>query len=365
MKKEQLHLIEQLSSAPGAPGAEHAVTQILQENLSDFNQLVDSMGNGYFTEHNTDTWRSDLTKPLVMLDCHTDEVALMVKSIYPNGALEFITLGGWAPETLVAQQMLVQNRDGDYIPAVVGSIPPHFRKGNPTGTTATEDLILDVGASSAEEVGELFGVEVGASVIPKSYFTYDPKSKIIGGKAFDNRIGCAIMAEVLRWSFKQDLPVDLVGVASTQEEVGLRGARVTAKRVDPTLAIVIEGTPADDLFLPPHKAQAVLHKGPQLRFRDNSMVAHKGFIALAREIAAEVDIPVQLAVRTGGGTNGGSIHTENWGVPTLVIGVPARYIHAPRGFVSTKDVAHTIGLIEQIIIALTPERVQRLVSPLG
>ncbi len=365
MKKEQLHLIAQLSNAPGAPGFESAVTQILQEELSNFNQLVDSMGNGYFTEHNTETWRSNIDKPLVMLDCHTDEVALMVKSIYPNGALEFITLGGWVPESLVAQQMLIQNTQGDYIPAVVGSIPPHFRQGGSSGPIKIEDLTLDVGATSGEEVSEVLGIEVGAPVIPKSYFTYDPKTKVIGGKAFDNRLGCAIMAETLRWSYGQELPVDLVGVASVQEEVGLRGATVSSRRVDPTLAIVLEGTPADDLFLPAHKAQAALHKGPQIRFRDNSMVAHQGFVRVAKEVAKEHNIPIQLAVRTGGGTDGGAIHTRNWGVPTLVVGVPARYIHAPRGFASTKDIAHTLGLIRGILTALTPDVVQSLVAPLG
>lgn len=370
MKKEQLHLIEKLSTALGAPGYETMVTQVLKDELADFTQLVDSMGNGYFTEHNTENWRSSIEKPLVMLDCHTDEVALMVKTINPNGSMEFITLGGWSPETLVAQQMLVRNQDGDYIPSIVGSVPPHFRKGGSSGGAGgsapkIEDLSLDVGATSAEEVTQLFGIEVGAPVVPKSYFTYNPKSHTIGGKAFDNRLGCAVMAEVLKWSFGRDLPVDLVGVTSTQEEVGLRGATVTARRVDPTLAIVLEGTPGDDMFLPSHKVQAALHKGPQIRFRDNSMVAHEGFVRLAKSVAKACDIPVQLAVRTGGGTNGGSIHTTNWGVPTLVVGVPSRYIHSPRGFASTKDIMHTIGLVEQIITALTPDVVQSLIAPLG
>ncbi len=365
MKKEQLHLIEKLSSAHGAPGYEGMVTQTLRDELSDFNSLVDSMGNGYFTEFNTDTWRSDIDKPLVSLDCHTDEVALMVRTINPNGSMDFVALGGWAPETLVAQQMLIRNNLGDYIPAIIGSTPPHFRKGDSSGAPSVDDMTLDVGASSAEEVFELFGIEVGAPVVPKSYFTYNPKSQIIGGKAFDNRLGCMIMAEVLTWTYQRDLPVDVVGVASTQEEVGLRGAAVSSRRVDPTLAIVLEGTPADDLFMPPHKSQATLHKGPQIRFRDTSMVAHDGFVQLAKRISKESGIPIQLAVRQNGGTNGGSIHTSNWGVPTLVVGVPARYIHAPRGFASVQDIEHTIALVQNILQSLTKDVVDLLVNPLG
>lgn len=120
---------------------------------------------------------------------------------------------------------------------------------------------------------------------------------------------------------------------STQEEVGLRGAKITAERLRPALAICLEGTPADDNFTAPDEAQGALKKGVQIRFRDGSMVAHPGLVAFARRVAEENNIPHQCAVRTGGGTNGGSIHLAPGGVPTLVLGIPgALCAHALRLF---------------------------------
>jgi putative aminopeptidase FrvX len=156
-------------------------------------------------------------------------------------------------------------------------------------------------------------------------------------KAFDDRIGVAAVLAILDELKDEDLDVDIVGTLSTQEEVGLRGANVTASRVNPDVAIVFEGTPADDVYLNQFETQAGLKKGPQVRHRDASMITHPRFLSYARGIAKQEGIMFQDAVRTGGGTDAGSIHVNNVGVPSIVIGIPARYIHTHHSFCSYDD----------------------------
>ena len=157
--------------------------------------------------------------------------------------------------------------------------------------------------------------------------------------------------EVLRALKDETLCADVTAAFSTQEEVGLRGAKITAERLRPALAICLEGTPADDNFTAPDEAQGALKKGVQIRFRDGSMVAHPGLVAFARRVAEENNIPHQCAVRTGGGTNGGSIHLAPGGVPTLVLGIPVRYAHTHYGYSAAADVDAAIALTCAILRA--------------
>ena len=147
--------------------------------------------------------------------------------------------------------------------------------------------------------------------------------------------------------------------------MGLRGAKVTAEKLRPRLAICLEGTPADDGFTPAGEAQGVLGAGVQIRHRDGSMVAHPGFVEFARTVAQKEGIPHQLAVRTGGGTNGGSIHLAPGGVPTLVLGIPVRYAHTHYGYSAAADYDAALALAGALLRALTPQVVDAAVPCCG
>ena len=179
---------------------------------------------------------------------------------------------------------------------------------------------------------------------------------MLKAKALDDRIGCAVMLKLLQ----EPLPMDCTFVFTVQEEVGLRGAKVTAEKLRPRLAICLEGTPADDGFTPAGEAQGVLGAGVQIRHRDGSMVAHPGFVEFARTVARKEGIPHQLAVRTGGGTNGGSIHLAPGGVPTLVLGIPVRYAHTHYGYSAAADYDAALALAGALLRALTPQVVDEL-----
>lgn len=332
---KKIDLIEALSNLNGAPGFEDDVTAYITNEYGEvFDIKEDTLRNLYINYR--DKEKKDA--PVLMLDAHSDEVGFIVQAVKENGLIKFLTMGGWIPYNATAQKVKIRNRDGKYISGVVSSKPPHFmseeEKKKPV---SIEQLFIDIGASSRAEVMEEFGIEIGAPIVPDVTFEYISTNDTMIGKAFDNRLGCGLVLETMKELMDSDLNINVVGAIASQEEVGLRGASVSARTVKPDVAIVFEGTPADDGFKPKDEAQSVLKKGPQVRHRDRSMITHPRFLRFARETAKENSIEFQDAVRVGGGTNGAKIHLSNAGVPTIVIGVPVRYIHTHYGIAAVCD----------------------------
>ena len=178
------------------------------------------------------------------------------------------------------------------------------------------------------------------------------------GKAFDCRIGCAVVLETMRRLAGKKLNLDVVGTLSSQEEIGERGAKVAVDHVKPAIAIVFEGAPADDTFMPEYKIQTGLHRGPMLRHMDRSMITNPRFIRYAIDTAEELGIPVQEAVRSGGGTNGAMIHVANGGVPTIVLSVPVRYTHSHHCYTAMDDFEKAVQLSMAIVEKLDAETIQ-------
>ena len=276
-KKQSLELCAALSNAKGAPGFEDEVLTVLRrygEGLGSFRE--DSLRNLYLSRSGNQGGR-----PMVQLDAHTDEVAFMVQAVKPNGTLRFTTLGGWVPSNIPAHRVWVQTAAGDYIPGVTASKPPHFmseaeRKAQP----AVEDMSIDIGASSREEVLRDFRVRMAAPVVPDVTFEYQEKHDLMIGKAFDCRLGCASILRTLDNLRDKTLNVDVTGAFAVQEEMGTRGATVTANTVKPDLAIVFEGCPADDTVAEPYMIQTAIHKGPMLRHIDARMITNPPLPAL-------------------------------------------------------------------------------------
>ena len=351
-----MELCAALSNAFGPSGFENDVADIIESHLPEgIHAQRDCMQNLYAARP-----ENAGNRPLVLLDAHTDEVGFMVQSITPQGLLRLVPLGSWVDHNIPAHTFTVRNAQGEALRAVSGSKPPHFMSAAERSQPVTlNSILLDAGVSSREEAAAL-GLKPGLPVAPDTAFSYNEATGMMLGKAFDCRLGCAAILETLRTLAGETLPTDVSAAFSTQEEVGLRGARVTAERLRPALAICLEGTPADDTFTPAEEAQGALKKGVQLRFRDNSMVAHPGFMAFARRVAEENNIPHQCAVRTGGGTNAGSIHLASGGVPTVILGIPVRYAHTSYGYAAAADVDAAVRLTIALLRALTPDAVRAL-----
>lgn len=354
---KQLKFIEDLSNANGAPGFEDEVVKVIKEYVGDtFDIKEDKMRNLCIYSKDYDE-----SKPTMMLDGHSDEVAFMVQSIQSNGLIRFVALGGWFSQNVGASKVRIKNTEGEYITGIVASKPPHFMKpAERTKIVELTDMLIDVGANSYEEVVDVFKIEPGAPIIPHAIFEYLDKNDTMIGKAFDNRLGCALVVETMLAVKDMDLDINVVGAISAQEEVGTRGAQLTSKYIKPDVAIVFEGTPADDSHRGPYEAQGVLKKGTQIRHRDNSMVGNPHFIKYARDLAKKHEIKFQDAIRQGGGTDAGKIHLSEQAVPTLVFGVPVRYAHTHFGISAYEDFKTTIDWAVKIIENMNRDKIEKL-----
>ena len=352
-----LEMIRKLSDAPGPSGFEDAVVDIAKEYAADLGVLEeDCLRNLYiYRKENTGT------KPVIMLDAHSDEVGFMIHSIKPNGTLRFVQLGRWSKNALVSAKVLVRNSLGEYIPGIIASKPVHFmsasEQANPTQEIS--DMVIDIGAVSDIEAVEKFHIRIGEPVVPATKFDYDKEHDILFGKAFDCRIGCAVLIEALKRLQGKELPCDVVGVLSSQEEVGDRGCKVAVNRVSPAAAIVLEGCPADDTFTESYAIQTALKKGPMFRFMDVSSICNPRFQRYVLDTAESNNIPVQASVREGGGNNAAVINTALLGAPAVVAGVPVRYIHSMNCMSSMFDFEATVKIVCELLENLTPEQIKK------
>ena len=353
-----INLIKDLTTAFGPSGFEDDVLTVIKKYLNGFDTETDSMNNLFARS------KKNSNKPItVMLDAHTDEVGFMVQSILDNGTLAFVPLGGWVPTNIPAHLVGIKNNRGEIIEGITGSTPPHFMSEEERKRPlAIDTMFLDIGAKSREEVIKDFGIEVGAPVAPLVDFRHDSKRNLIRGKAFDNRLGCCSIIETLKRLEGKDLNVNVVGGFAAQEEVGMRGAKITSAKVKPDLAILFEGSPADDRYFPAGVAQGVLGGGTQIRHMDQSYISSFEYIKFAKEIANKNNIKYQSAVRRAGSTNAGAIHLSGEGVPVLVLGIPSRFVHSHYNFADLTDFEATVDLAVNVIENLNEESVKKILK---
>ncbi len=350
--KKLIKMIEELTNTFGAPGFEDEVIEKIKKEVNFLSSERDSINNLYMGLEERDT-----TIPTVALDCHTDEVGFIVENINRNGAISFLTLGGWHVGNVPASAVVIKNNKGEYIKGIVTSKPPHFMTDEEKNRLPKmSELTIDIGTSSYEETVELYGIEVGNPIVPDVSFVYDEKIGIMRAKAFDNRLGCAASIEVLKAVKNNGIKnVNVVGAFASQEEVGLRGAQVAAYRVKPDFAIVFEGSPADDSFKEGTASHGALKKGVQLRVVDGAMISNPRGLKFARDIADKKGIKYQMIAREKGSTNGGKYHISETGIPVLVLGIPTRYIHTHYSYASIDDLTAAISLAVEVIKELNKD----------
>ena len=346
-------LLRTLTLAAGAPGAEDEVRALIRENLEGVGELsYDALGSILCEKPGS------AEAPRILVDGHMDEVGFMVQSITKEGRVNFVPLGGWWAHVLLSQRVDIVTSGGK-VPGVVGSTPPHFLSGKKREQLLKlEDMYIDIGAASEEAAVEM-GVRIGDTIVPHGEFTELKDPDILSSKAFDNRAGIGLMIEALLEFSASEHPNTIIGVGAAQEEIGCRGAATASEKASPDVGIVLEGTPADDIpgFSEP---QAILGKGPQIRFYDPTAISNRRLAELVAQVAEDEGIEIQLAVRRSGGTDAKSIHMHRGGVPTVVIGVPARYIHSHVSLISWQDYLNTNRLVQALIARLDSATVESL-----
>jgi endoglucanase len=354
---ETLKMLKDLTDAPGISGYEEPARRVMRRYLEPLGELLtDNLGSIIGRK----VGQAD--GPKIVLAGHLDEIGFMVTRITDEGFLKFQTIGGWWEQVMLAQRVEVYTREGPVI-GVIGSKPPHILSADDRKKVyEKKDMFIDIGASSRAEA-ESFGIRPGDPVVVVCPFTEMKNPKLLMAKAWDNRFGCALAIEVMKRLKGQPHPNQVYGVGNVQEEVGLRGATTTTNLIAPDIGFALDtGIAGDTPGIKPDDAAGKLGQGPVILLYDGSMIPHVGLRNLAIDVAEAEGIPFQFDKIAGGGTDAGKIHVFGSGVPSLVIGVPVRYIHTHAAIMHRDDFDNAARLLVALVKRLDAETVQQLKS---
>jgi len=350
-----VQLLKNLTEAHGVPGYESPVREVVRkyfEPLGDISK--DGIGSLICCKTGT------AARPRVMLAGHMDEIGFMVKQITKEGFIKFIPLGGWFDQVLLAQRVIIKTGKGDVV-GVIGVKPPHMLSAaDKAKVVEKKDMYIDIGATNLEEV-EKAGVRVGDPIIPRADFTEMATGKTYLSKAFDDRVGVALVISSLAAMRNTNHANMLYGVASVMEEIGLRGASTSVEAVNPDVAIILEADIAGDVpGVTAEESSVRLGKGPTILLYDARMIPNLKLRDLVMDTAREAGIPLQTSTIEGGATDGGIIHLHKTGVPTIVLAVPARHIHSHSSILHRDDYDNAVKLLTALIPRLNAATVASL-----
>jgi len=374
--KLDLKLLEDLCNAFGPSGHEHEVQKIVQEYGKKYADevLQDGLGSVIF--------RKGEGGPKIMLAGHADEIGFVITEIKKDGYLAFHQLGGWWDQTLLTQEVVINPyKGGKKIIGVIGAPPPHILSPEDrTKVVTKEKMYIDIGCSSADEVKEM-GIRVGDPAVPHAIFRTmnrtrkekkdndndakeETREVTLGvAKAFDDRIGVFIVLEALRRISENNisLPNEVYFVSTTQEEVGLRGARTASQMIKPEIGFALDVDISGDSPGAEGLVQK-MGKGVSISAGDGSMIPNPRLRKFVIEIAEENDIKYQPAFLKAGGTDAGIIHLAGMGAPSLFLGIPTRYIHSHHGMLDFDDVENAVQLLIEVLQKLDAKTIEQFTT---
>lgn len=328
--------VEHYSRLNGVSGDESAVREAIIEEIKAYCQYeVDALGNLI-------CFKKGMVTPdkKLMLCAHMDEVGFIVTHITDGGMLKFTTVGGIDSRVVLGRAVNLY-RTGTI--GVIGTKAIHQQTEQERETAVkVEDMFIDIGASSREEAMNV--VRPGdCAVFCTDYEEFG--DGLLKGKALDDRLGCAVLVELIRSKLK----FDMYFVFTAQEEVGLRGAKAAAYSVNPDFAVVVETTTAADLSgVSEQKQVCALGKGAVVGFMDRATIYDRELYALAYKLAVEKKITAQTKTMVAGGNDAGAIHTSRGGVRTIAVSVPSRYLHSGVCTVKKEDVKAVLKLVYEL-----------------
>lgn len=326
-------MLKELCELMGVSSQEEKVREFIREQVKDHVQEITEDAYG-----NLIVRKGVPTKPRLMLAAHMDEVGFMIMNVEKNGLLKFKPIG-IGVQTLLAKRVII---GPDRVPGLIGAKPIHLIQGE-EGKKWPEikNLFIDIGASTKEAA--LKSVAVGDCGTFDTAFREEGDK--IYGKAFDNRLGCHMLIELIR---NHELPGYYA--FTVQEEMGLRGARIAGFRISPDVALAVDTTGSvewpTDKDVPGSPA---IGGGPVISVSDLTIICDRRLVALLEETARAGGIAYQIKKPGVGGTDAGPIHLTKAGVPTAVFSLPARYIHSPLSIASKKDLTAGIDLLARSV----------------
>ena len=330
-------LLKELCLIDGVSGDETAVREAVIEKIKDVcdDYHTDNLGSLICFKKGRKTPAKKL-----MICAHMDEVGFIVTAINGDGTLAFDMVGGVDPSVTIGRQVRVGK---ERISGVAGSTAVHnLSKERREKAPKMSEMYIDIGADSKEDAEKY--VSLGDCVYFCSEFVQLGERRI-RSKAIDDRAGCAMMIRLMH----EELEYDTYFVFNVQEEIGLRGSRVSATAVAPDFAIVLESTTAADIDgADGAKKVCSLGGGPVVSFMDRSTVYDKELYRLAFDLAKEENIPCQTKTRVAGGNDAGAIHISGTGVRTIAVSVPCRYLHSPSSVIETADLESSYTLVKAL-----------------
>ena len=335
-------LLKQICEIAGAPGFESRVRNLVIEEVSPLvDQLeVDNLGSVVTVKKG----KNNPDGKKVMVAAHMDEIGFIVTHIDENGFLRFHTLGGFDPKTLTAQRVIVHGKQD--LVGVMGSKPIHVmtqeeKNKNPKIT----DYFIDLGMGP-DEVKEL--VAVGDPITRERELV--EMGSCVNCKSIDNRVSVFILIETLRQL--KDVPYDVYGVFTVQEEVGIRGANVAAHHINPDFGIALDTTIAFDLpGAQPHEKITALGEGAAIKVMDASAIADYRMTDFLKKTADQQQIPWQPEILTAGGTDTAGVQRMGkQGAIAGAISIPTRHLHQVIEMAHKQDIASCIQLLSAALL---------------
>lgn len=350
-------LLEELSNAFGPSSYEAPVRAIMRRELTPLTNSIETDGMGSLVAAAAKSGNA----PRVMIAAHMDELGMIVRTITPQGYIKFQPLGGWLDRGLINQRYWIQTRKGPVL-GVAGLKTPHVMSPEERNrVTPRDDIFIDVGATSREDAETRLGIRPGDPIGPDSKFAVMTGTRRYVGKGWDDRIGCAVMIEVMRRLKSRPAPASVYAVATVQEEIGLRGAHTASNLVKPDIGISLEaGVAADYPGIRPEEAQEVLGRGPGLFLHDSSMIPTLSFRDFVIDTAKSLNLPLQFNVLNGYGEDGAEMQKSYSGSPAVNITVPVRYLHNHNGIIAREDFDRAVDLVTAIVERLDAPTIARL-----
>jgi len=354
-----IKLLEKLSNGHGPTGFEGQIRQIIREEITNPEINIDTDGLGSLICK----IEKDKQFPKIMLSAHMDELGLMVRYITEEGFIKFQTLGGWLDQSIVNQRWIIMTKSGN-IKGVTGIKTVHVMNETERKQIFPKDnLFIDVGAKDKKDAEERLGILPGDPISPDSSFEFLNSENMLLGKAWDDRVGVALLIETLNSLDTKNLPNNVFGSCTVQEEVGLRGAITSSYTIAPDININLEvGVAGDYPGMNPNLAQEKLSSGPSIFLHDSSMLPNKNLQSYIQEIALNNDINFQYEVLAGYGEDGAMYQKSRQGIPAINLGIPTRYLHSHNSVIDLNDYKIGVKLVEHIINDLSPDKISSIIN---
>lgn len=352
-------LLKRLSEAFGPSGFEGNVRKIMKEELSKYSSNIYTDGLGSLIAELNEKSKG----PKIMVAAHMDEVGLLVKYVDDRGYVKFQQLGGWLDQALIGQRWKVLTKKGEVL-GVSGIKTPHVMSAEEKKKIIkSDDIFIDVGAENKKDAETRLGIFPGDPIAPVSQFDFLGDNRLYIGKAWDDRIGLAVMTEVAKSLKTTPIQNKVFLVSTVQEEVGLRGAGTSSFAIEPDIGINVEsGVAGDYPGISKNESQEQIGSGPTIFLHDSMMLPNLKLRDLVVSIAKELQMDIQFNVLKGYGEDGAAIQKTHKGTPTINIAVPTRYLHSHNGVIARSDFDDSAKLITTLIRRLTLDIVDDLKS---